>query len=125
ELALADFDKLIQGQSQRAADVAARAMALEALGHHSDADHAFADALRLAKQDNSVDINRIRWTYASAIAERDPKLARKVFNEVLQAQPGHPEAHYGLGMISMEEGKLQDAVSSFDEAIHSNSNFIE
>jgi len=49
-------------------------------------------------------------TYAFAIATRAPEAARRMFAEVLEEEPKHPQANYGQGMLSMRAGKLEDAV---------------
>jgi serine/threonine protein kinase/Flp pilus assembly protein TadD len=123
--ALADFEKVrALGRHDSIID-AARAMALEGLGRQTDADHLFADVLQQSEAMADQTSQRIAWTYAFAIAHRKPDEAGQIFKNILKFNPKHPQAHYGEGMLSMNQGHLAEAVRSFDAALAADPKFIE
>ena len=54
---------------------------------------------------------RLLWTYGFAVSARLPAKAREAFEEVLRQDPRHPQALYGLAMLAMTEGRLDEAVA--------------
>lgn len=123
--ALADFDKVLQVRPARTVMIAARAIALEMTGQDKEADKQFAAALKLAESDHSVDINRVRWSYGSAVSIRNPTLAKQLFDQVLESDPYQPQANYALGSLLMSQGKMRDAIAAFDSAIKADPNYVE
>jgi tetratricopeptide (TPR) repeat protein len=51
--------------------------------------------------------------------------AERHFQEVLQAEPRHAEAHYYLGRTLHQQGRLKDAVASFQQAVLCRPDFPE
>jgi tetratricopeptide (TPR) repeat protein len=41
--------------------------------------------------------------------------AKKMFEQVVAANPSHADAHYQLGMANLNEGKMPEAAASFEE----------
>jgi tetratricopeptide (TPR) repeat protein len=41
--------------------------------------------------------------------------AKKMFEQVIAANPSHAEAHYQLGMANLNEGKMPEAVTAFEK----------
>ena len=70
-------------------------------------------------------LQRLCWTYAFAVAHRDPKVTERAFDDVLRQDPRCREALYGKGMLRMKAGQLRDAVTWFDSAINTDATFIE
>lgn len=129
--ALGDFDKAKSlGRTDALVD-AGRAMAYEGMGRHDEADKLFDGVLKQARKMSDSDagskalMQRIRWTYGFAVTHRAPQFSARIFEEILEADPKHPEAWYGKGMLLMQQGHLQDAVHAFDEALAVAPMFIE
>ena len=40
-----------------------------------------------------------------------------LYRAVLELQPGHAGAHFGLGWLELQEGRLPDAIPHFAEAV--------
>lgn len=123
--ALDDFQKARDLGRQDALVDAGRAMACEGLGRHAEADALFETALKSAESTANESMRRISWTYAFAVSHRAPQLSQRVFDEILKSDPKHPEALYGTGMLSMRQGRLQEAVQAFDAVLAEAPNFIE
>jgi tetratricopeptide (TPR) repeat protein len=51
--------------------------------------------------------------------------AEELCREILEQQPRHAEAHYLLGLALKSQGRLADAVASFQQAIYCRPNFSE
>lgn len=123
--ALDDFQKVRALGRKDALVDAGIAMAYEGLGRHADADALFETAMKTAESTANASMRRISWTYAFAVAHRAPEFSQRIFEEILNSDPKHPQALYGKGMLSMQQGRLQDAVHSFDAALAVAPNFIE
>lgn len=65
-----------------------------------------------------VMFNRLQSSSNTVIKNRDTLLkgAEEECKQGLAIDPGMPEAHYTLGMIYREEGRIDDALSEFKEA---------
>lgn len=123
--ALTDFETVKSLGRNDALIGAGRAMALEGLGRHPEADQLFDSALTASRGSADGTLVQIQWTYGFAVAHRAPHLARRAFDEILKTHPTHPQAHYGLGMIWMRAGDLREAVKSFDSALETSKTFAE
>jgi tetratricopeptide (TPR) repeat protein len=124
-LALADFDHAFAlGVSGDAPLQAGRAMALEALERHDEADSAFQQAFALAGRTDSS-YTRLKWSYGFSVASRLPGKAEEAFDEVLRDDPQQPQALYGKAMLAMTRGHLSDAIRFFDLAIMAAPAFVE
>lgn len=125
EDALVDFKKVQDLGRDDAVLDAARAMALEGMGQHAEADELFNRVLQLAKKSSDVNTHRFSSAYAFAVAHRAPNISRKAFEEIVRVNPEHAQAHYGLGMLKMNEQDLAGAVRCFDRALEAETTFIE
>ncbi len=123
--ALADFDKAKSLGRQDPVVDAGRAMALEGLERHAEADLLFTEVLDRSRHPADVTGAQIRWTYAFAVAHRAPLISRRVFDEILEKSPHHPQAWYGQGMLSMKEGELREAIVCFDNALQAEPEFVQ
>jgi serine/threonine protein kinase/Tfp pilus assembly protein PilF len=115
--ALDDFDRAAALGARGSAVSAGRAVALERLGRHEEADAAFAEAFA---QSGALDASaraRLAWSYGFAIAARDPGKARAAFEDALRHDPRSARAHYGLGMLAMAWGEDGPALRHFDRAL--------
>jgi tetratricopeptide (TPR) repeat protein len=65
-----------------------------------------------------VDFNRLQSSSATVIRNKDNilKTAESECKDGLAIDPGMPEAHYTLGMIYKEQGRVPEAISEFQEA---------
>src|SRR5262249_44596760 len=106
---------------------AGRGMALEGLGRHDEADAEFARAFASSPEGpaSSADRTRLLWTYGFAVSTRLPSRAEASFREVLRRDARHPQALYGLAMLAMKGGRLEEAVACFDRAVEAAPDFIE
>jgi serine/threonine protein kinase/Tfp pilus assembly protein PilF len=106
---------------------AARGMALEGLGRHEQADAEFARALTLSAQGptSGADRTRLLWTYGFAVSSRLPAKAEKSFQEVLDHDPRHPQALYGLAMLAMTQERSEQAVAYFNQAVQAAPDLVE
>ena len=125
ELALADFERVRSLGRDDAVLDAGCAMALEGVGRHEDADRLFTLATDRGGEALDASTLRIRWTYGFAVAHRAPQLARQAFDDVLSANPNHPQALYGRGMLAMQTAALPQAVKFFDRALRVAPEFVE
>ena len=125
--ALDDFEAA-RGQGEGVEDAAlsaGRGMALEGLGRYAEADAEFARALSAESAGTGNARVRILWTYGFAVSSRLPAKARDAFAEVLRRDSRHPQALYGLGMLAMTSGRLDEAISFFDRAVQTAPDFAE
>ncbi len=60
-----------------------------------------------------------RWLSAGRreIAARNPAGARELFQRVLERQPDHPEALYGIAVVASLEGRAQEAKELFQRLV--------
>ncbi len=65
-----------------------------------------------------VEFNRLQSSSATVIKNKDATLqnAESMVKEALSRDPDMPEAHYTLGMIYKEQGRLSDATVEFRQA---------
>jgi tetratricopeptide (TPR) repeat protein len=65
-----------------------------------------------------VDFNRLQSSSNTIIKNKDSILqsAEASLKQALASDPHMPEAHYTLGMVYKEQGKLNDSISEFKEA---------
>jgi serine/threonine protein kinase/Tfp pilus assembly protein PilF len=127
--ALGDFDSaraLVPGGDDSTLS-AGRAMALEGLGRHEEADAEFARAFALAagSHGSTADRTRLLWTYAFAVSARLPAQAEASFREVLSHEERHPQALYGLAMLAMTRGRLDESIGFFDRAVQAAPELVE
>lgn len=123
--ALADFEQAKSlGRKDPVVD-AGRAMALEGLERHAEADLLFTEVLGRSRHPADATGAQIRWTYAFAVAHRAPQISRRVFDEILEKNPHHPQAWYGQGMLSMKESELREAIVCFDNALQAEPDFLQ
>jgi serine/threonine protein kinase/tetratricopeptide (TPR) repeat protein len=122
--ALHDFSRAASLGRNDAAVVAGRAMALEGLGRHSDADAAFAAAFAQGAQLGSEARCRLRWAYGFAVSSRLPERARWAFEEALRDEPRNVQAHYGMGMLEMRQGSADAGLAHFAQALEADPNFM-
>lgn len=123
--ALKDFDTVVALGRNDEVVIAGRAIALEGLGRHHEADEQFAKVLGQISKAHDDRMERISWTYAFAISARKPDVAQRVFDDILRGNDRHPQAWYGQGMLLMQKNELEKAIHSFDEAIKAKANFME
>ena len=53
----------------------------------------------------------------------DAKRAERIFRQILSSNPGHPDAHYNLGLLLLEEGKTDEARRHFDNAVKADAKY--
>jgi eukaryotic-like serine/threonine-protein kinase len=123
--ALADFEKAAQDGCDQAAAWAGRGVALEKLKRPTEADQAFAKALDRAHEDSEAVRLRVQWVYAFAVSERLPREAARIFSDILEKQPEHPQALYGQAMLAAQRDDLDGALAWFDRALNADPNFNE
>jgi Flp pilus assembly protein TadD len=133
--ALADFERaralaLTPGAGGEVNDTtlsAARGLALEGLGRHEEADAGFARAFALSAKGPTSDADRARllWTYGFAVSARLPSKAEESFQQVLQQDARHPQALYGLAMLAMTRGRLEEAIAFFNRAVQAAPDLVE
>ena len=51
--------------------------------------------------------------------------AEQSYNLILKTQPNHPDANHNMGILSVNLGKLEDALPFFKKAINAKPNFIQ
>src|SRR5262249_20096929 len=125
ESALTDFNRALELGRDDAFLHTGRGVALEGMGRHKEADRAFRIAF--AKGEKAADpvLTQIRWVYGFAVTARLPGEARKVFDEVLKADPQHPQALYGRAMLAVEAGQPSEALKFFKRALDAHPGFID
>ena len=104
---------------------AGRGIALEGLGHHREADSAFAESQALAAGLPASARARLAWAYGFAISGRAPDKARAAFDLALHHDPRNSRALYGRAMLAMSQGKNADAIRGFDQALAADPGRIE
>ncbi|WP_406698946.1 protein kinase [Singulisphaera sp. Ch08] len=123
--ALVDFDAALALSKGTAAIRAGRGIALEALGRHGEADSEFREAFRRVAPGPGAERTRFLWTYGFAVADRTPEAAKAAFDEVLRHEPHHPQALYGLAMLSMRGGQLDLALHFFNRVLVTDPRFMQ
>ena len=123
--ALADFDQALALGRRDGMIHAGRAIALEGLKRHSEADAAFAAEFARAapRPDNAR--ARLCWLYGFAVAERLPERARAAFDDVLLQDPRHPEALYGRALLAAAAGRSEDGIAALSRALETRPGFNE
>lgn len=116
-LALADFEAALVQAKGTAVLHAGRAITLENLGRHAEADLEFREAFNRVGPGPDPERIRFLWTYGFALAKRLPDAATAAFDEVLRHHPGHPQALYGRAMIAMQDGHLDSALADFNRTL--------
>lgn len=97
--------------------------------HNQDARKAAEKAVELATKlvkNNPKADAKDRFQLASAkttLAQVEASsgfldIAESLFKEVLESNPGFTQAHQGLGNLKMQQGKIDEAVSYFDNVKH-------
>jgi tetratricopeptide (TPR) repeat protein len=117
EPALVDFEKAHQDGCEQAAAWAGRGVALEKLKRHEEADAVFATALERARAETEAVQLRVQWVYAFAVSERLPHEAARIFSDILDKHPDHPQALYGQAMLAAQRDDLDRALECFDRAL--------
>jgi tetratricopeptide (TPR) repeat protein len=125
EAALADFEKALEDGCDQAAAFAGHGVALERLKRHAEADAAFAKALDKARGEPEAVRFRVLWAYGFAVSERLPQQAARVFTDILDRNPEHPQALYGQAMLAARRDDAEHALSCFDRAIQADPNFLQ
>jgi serine/threonine protein kinase/Flp pilus assembly protein TadD len=126
--ALADFQgaRDRRGGEDDATLCAGCGMALEGLGRYGEADAEFARAFAASERPApGAERARLLWTYGFAVSARLPSRARAAFQEVLLGDPRHPQALYGMAMLSMSEDHLEEAIGFFNRAVQAAPDFVE
>jgi tetratricopeptide (TPR) repeat protein len=74
-----------------------------------------------------VDFNRLQSSSNTVIKSKDAilKNAESECQQALSIDPGMPEAHYTLGMIYKEQGRMPEALNEFQEATKSDPKYSE
>jgi len=72
-------------------------------------------------------LNRLQSSSATIIKQRDSmlKAAENECKQALAIDPGMPEAHYNLGMVYKEQGRLNEAVSEYKQATQCDPQYSE
>jgi serine/threonine protein kinase/Tfp pilus assembly protein PilF len=123
--ALEDFVQAATRGCDQAAVWAGRGVALEKLQQPAEADAAFKEAFARAAGETEAAQTRLRWVYGFAVCERLPAEAARMFDEVLQRQPEHPQALYGRAMLAAQEEQIDQALHYFDRALAAQPSFVE
>lgn len=64
------------------------------------------------------DDEEVLFQYGLSLAQSDSLAdAEAIFKRVLEINQAHSDAHYNLGVISLFNEKVQDALKHFDEAL--------
>jgi serine/threonine protein kinase/Flp pilus assembly protein TadD len=123
--ALADFDQAFELGQDDVRLHTGRGTALEGLGRFQEADEAFGIAFdRIASTEQRVR-NDLRLVYGFAVCARLPDKARAVFDDLLQDDPAHADALYGLAMVAVQQGQAGKAIKYYDRALTVNPRYIE
>ena len=75
----------------------------------------------------TVLVNRLQSSSATIIKQKDSMLkqAESESRQALAIDPGMPEAHYTLGQVLKEQGRLDEAAQSFRDAIKSDPQYSD
>ncbi len=125
DAALADLQKAHELGQDDAALHAGRGAALEGLRRHAEADAAFDAAFARLDQATPDVRTHVRLVHGFAVAKRLPDTARAAFAAVAAGDPRHGQALYGLALVDAEQGRLRDALASFDRALEANPAFTD
>lgn len=104
---------------------AGRGVALEGMGHATEADAAFAAGFARAASLPPEARQRILCVYGFAVNRRLPAKAKQAFEDVLRENPDHPQALYGRGLMQVEEGRTAEAFRSFSRLLEIQPSFLE
>jgi len=89
------------------------------LGRRSEAERYFATLLT----NNPADVV-VRVARGMTRIQTDPQGARADFSQVLDQEPLHPQAHYGMALLARKTN-LPGALAHLDRALESNPNLID
>lgn len=102
-------------------------LALEALENLEDARQSYEKARDLAPdyEDARVNLERVQWSIQQADlaaadqsrASGDLGAAAPIYQRVLDRQPDHAEACFGLGVCQLEQGDQGGAIELFERAV--------
>ncbi|MEM7555831.1 MAG: tetratricopeptide repeat protein [Cyanobacteria bacterium P01_A01_bin.84] len=71
---------------------------------------------------NLADTLRLAMQYHRA---NDLEMAKQAYTQILEKQPTHPEALYGLGMLAQQSGQFQEAEKFLNKAVGVQPNFVK
>jgi serine/threonine protein kinase/lipoprotein NlpI len=123
--ALADLDRASRCGRDDALLHLGRGAALEGLSQPSQADAAFAVALRRLEALPPARKVLLLLRFAFAVHRRRPDAAEKAFVGVLGLQAHHPQALYGQAMLLTERGREPEAIACFNEALRWHPSFVD
>jgi tetratricopeptide (TPR) repeat protein len=123
--ALHDFEHALERNADDAFLHTGRGVALEGLGRPSEADESFRKAFALIGAESSPVRARVLVLYGFAVLARLPDRARSAFEEVLQDQPFHTQALYGLALLAVAQNESPQAISLLDKAVDADVRFAD
>lgn len=121
QLALQDFDKVIDLNSTFAAAYNARGLVYQKRGDTANAIANFNEAIRLVPAFTDAYIN-LGNTYRS---RRDYQTALETYERVLQQNPNSAEAYNARGILHSQLGDSANATKDFNKAIELKNNYAE
>ncbi len=126
--ALADFDRTAALATMTDPMLAERALVLEKLGRHDEADQCFTGLFERVDSLEAASRNGIRLAYGFAVAERRGEKAHDAFEAVLRDKGATPQAlaqaHYGEGML-LAPTRPRQAIQALSQAIEADANLSE
>jgi tetratricopeptide (TPR) repeat protein len=126
--ALADFDRTAALATMTDPMLAERALVLEKLGRHDEADQCFTGIFERVDSLEAASRNGIRLAYGFAVAERRGEKAHDAFEAVLRDKGATPQAlaqaHYGEGML-LAPTRPRQAIQALSQAIETDTNLSE
>ena len=104
---------LLQGQCRGAAEYANLGISLQALGHDTEAEEAYLQAIRLAP-----DLAAVRFNYGNLLhAQRRDAEATAAYRAGLELRPDYAKCWNGLGQSLLQQGRLAEAEDVFRRAV--------
>jgi serine/threonine protein kinase/tetratricopeptide (TPR) repeat protein len=115
--ALADFDQTLAGGRDEAFVHSGRAIALEGLGRHNEADVGFAAAFGRLDALPAGRGMRVRCTYGFAVLKRLPDKARAAFDRVLRENQAYPEALLGRALLAADDSLFEESLGFLNQVL--------
>jgi tetratricopeptide (TPR) repeat protein len=97
-------------------------MVEEKLGRFEDAADAFRSALERTPHEPAEVHSRLGGVLALAGREGE---AEQAYRSALELDPDSPDARFGLGMLAVSEGRLDDGIEEFRSALEKNPRFAQ
>lgn len=123
--ALRDLDEVAGRGRVDALVLGSRGIALEGLGRTTEADAAFDAAFARLSDISSAHRQRLHLARGFAVAARRPEQAAADFAAILAEAPRHPQARYGLAMLAVARGTLDEALTHADCAVQADPTFVD